>query len=423
MAGAAALLAAGVAAAGPSNLLTNASFEVANPDPAFVFEGWQAFGNAIPNISQSSEFPRTGPAACKIFGQFNFPDNVSLVVQDVPAQHRDVFAGSVWAGQLASDALAEGNFAALNIEFRDGADNLLGFLSVTALDEDDPDDLYLQTMVSGAAPVGTEVCRFAVLLFQPLFGTGAVHFDDAVLELAGVDEGLINGNFEMQGSAVGPMPAWQALGFNENPDEPNITQSPEQPNSGALGGLIFGLFPGDGSDAVTNIFQVVDAVAGDEISATVFASHLESDPVVGDSIGFLNIEYRDAADELISFDTVTAISSADPTGTQLERTVSGTAPADTVSARVVIGFVQVNDGTGAFLFDDATVTVTPGSGGDDCPEDVTGDGTIDIADLNLVLTNFNSMTSEGDATGDGMVDIADLNAVLTVFNQSCPTQP
>ncbi len=54
-----------------------------------------------------------------------------------------------------------------------------------------------------------------------------------------------------------------------------------------------------------------------------------------------------------------------------------------------------------------------------CDADVTGDGSIDLADLNLVLGNFNDMTSEGDVDGSGTVDLADLNAILEVFGTDC----
>jgi len=55
----------------------------------------------------------------------------------------------------------------------------------------------------------------------------------------------------------------------------------------------------------------------------------------------------------------------------------------------------------------------------DCPGDVTGDGQINLADLNLVLANFGQTTSDGDANGDGLVDLADLNLVLSQFGVSC----
>jgi hypothetical protein len=55
----------------------------------------------------------------------------------------------------------------------------------------------------------------------------------------------------------------------------------------------------------------------------------------------------------------------------------------------------------------------------ECPADVTGDGSIDLADLNLVLANFGQATSEGDTNADGVVDLADLNAVLANFGSDC----
>lgn len=59
---------------------------------------------------------------------------------------------------------------------------------------------------------------------------------------------------------------------------------------------------------------------------------------------------------------------------------------------------------------DITITGTPA-----CTGDVTGDGTVNLEDLNLVLGNFGDQTDAGDVTGDGFVDLADLNAVLSNF--------
>jgi hypothetical protein len=56
---------------------------------------------------------------------------------------------------------------------------------------------------------------------------------------------------------------------------------------------------------------------------------------------------------------------------------------------------------------------------DACPADVTGDGSVDLTDLNLVLANFGQASGDGDATGDGEVDLADLNAVLGAFGLGC----
>ena len=55
-----------------------------------------------------------------------------------------------------------------------------------------------------------------------------------------------------------------------------------------------------------------------------------------------------------------------------------------------------------------------------CPADVDDSGSVDLADLNLVLGNFGQTTDSGDTNGDGQVDLADLNAVLGAFGQDCP---
>jgi Ca2+-binding EF-hand superfamily protein len=59
----------------------------------------------------------------------------------------------------------------------------------------------------------------------------------------------------------------------------------------------------------------------------------------------------------------------------------------------------------------------------ECPEDVTGDGQIDVLDLNAVLAAFNQPASadpDADITDDGQIDVLDLNAVLAAFNTACP---
>ena len=58
------------------------------------------------------------------------------------------------------------------------------------------------------------------------------------------------------------------------------------------------------------------------------------------------------------------------------------------------------------------------------PGDVTQDGSVTLADLNKVLTNYNCTGmswGQGDLTGDGVVDFADLNKVLTNYNLGLPS--
>jgi hypothetical protein len=65
------------------------------------------------------------------------------------------------------------------------------------------------------------------------------------------------------------------------------------------------------------------------------------------------------------------------------------------------------------------VLVTPAG----CAEDITGDGTVDLSDLNRLLAAFNQPASAdppADITGDGFIDLGDLNALLPLFNAACP---
>lgn len=55
----------------------------------------------------------------------------------------------------------------------------------------------------------------------------------------------------------------------------------------------------------------------------------------------------------------------------------------------------------------------------ECVADVSGDGMVDLNDLNLVLTWFGHETDAGDADGNGVVDLDDLNIVLTAFGSVC----
>ncbi|MFG0294116.1 MAG: hypothetical protein ACF8MJ_13325 [Phycisphaerales bacterium JB050] len=62
----------------------------------------------------------------------------------------------------------------------------------------------------------------------------------------------------------------------------------------------------------------------------------------------------------------------------------------------------------------------PDFGGETCLGDANDSGSVDLADLNLVLANFGTMSDTGDVTGDGVVNLADLNLVLANFGECNP---
>lgn len=52
--------------------------------------------------------------------------------------------------------------------------------------------------------------------------------------------------------------------------------------------------------------------------------------------------------------------------------------------------------------------------------DLNGDCVVNFADLNLVVSFFNTGNEDGDVNGDGLVNFADLNLVVSNFNVTCP---
>jgi hypothetical protein len=97
-------------------------------------------------------------------------------------------------------------------------------------------------------------------------------------------------------------------------------------------------------------------------------------------------------------------------------TVTGNIPLEvcqaiTTDGRTIIGH---GFGTGAWR---VTITRTP-----DCPGDASGDSTINISDVGIVLSQFGQTGCglDGDVTGDGVVNISDLGVVLANFGTTCP---
>jgi hypothetical protein len=58
-----------------------------------------------------------------------------------------------------------------------------------------------------------------------------------------------------------------------------------------------------------------------------------------------------------------------------------------------------------------------------CPADLNGDGTVSLADLAVLLSNFgrtgDATPADGDLSGDGSVNLADLAILLASFGESC----
>ncbi len=67
--------------------------------------------------------------------------------------------------------------------------------------------------------------------------------------------------------------------------------------------------------------------------------------------------------------------------------------------------------------------VGPGSFVAPCPGDMNGDSTVDVDDLNEVLSNWGTTGPQGDANNDLTVNVDDLNEVLSNWGNTCSTTP
>ncbi|MEO1128794.1 MAG: hypothetical protein AAFX05_03690 [Planctomycetota bacterium] len=99
--------------------------------------------------------------------------------------------------------------------------------------------------------------------------------------------------------------------------------------------------PNSNAWGISAVWQPFDAAAGDQFTARVRAGHRAADPLTGQAAAILNIEWRDATDTLIDFESHTLVSPGDPTGEMRTHEItSAPAPAGAVSTRLLLATLQ-----------------------------------------------------------------------------------
>jgi len=160
--------------------LPNAGFEEAGTGTPFTF--WNHFGN----VFGDAQIVHSGSRAAKMYGNWSGPYNASGVFQDFPTQEGESWRGSAWVATVAADRIGTGNFAVLNVEWRDVAGNLISFVSAPAADPATQPDVWHQVTIDATAPAGAVVARVVLLHIQgPEQSGGAVWWDDVEFGLAG----------------------------------------------------------------------------------------------------------------------------------------------------------------------------------------------------------------------------------------------
>lgn len=142
---------------------------------------------------------------------------------------------------------------------------------------------------------------------------------------------LANPSFEQAGSAGSVFGGWNQFG--------SVGSTSSGATHGAVAARVSG--PNTGSWNVSGYWQQQATTPGKQWSASVCAWHTAVRPLLGQNQAILNIEWRDAAGNLISYESHNVVSASTPTGAVQAFTVtSGPAPAGTVSTRLLLGALQ-----------------------------------------------------------------------------------
>jgi hypothetical protein len=156
---------------------------------------------------------------------------------------------------------------------------------------------------------------------------------------------LANPSFELSGTGGQIFAGWNQFG--------SVGSSPDATH-GFDAARVSG--PDLGGWDVSGYWQRLDTAPGERWSASVNGWHTATNPLTGQSKAILNIEWRDGADVLISYESYTVADASTPPGDIQEFYVeSGPAPSGTVTTRLLLGVLQSpTDPVPDVYYDEAT---------------------------------------------------------------------
>ncbi len=171
-----------VATTASADLLVNPGFELDDTTmetPSAL--GWTTFNGVFTNQALAN----SGANGLKMFG------GVAGAFQDFPVIPGDRVDGGAVVANPSFDAMANDQIAAINLEFRNAAGDLIdGIISNIVLDATSPaDSVFVPGTVSAVAPDGAVSVRFVLVTGsfedrngdQVVTGGGAPFYDDAFL--------------------------------------------------------------------------------------------------------------------------------------------------------------------------------------------------------------------------------------------------
>lgn len=156
---------------------------------------------------------------------------------------------------------------------------------------------------------------------------------------------LANPSFEVGGSGGPVFGGWNQFG--------DVGSSNEAWH-GSAAAVVRG--PDIGDWGVSGYWQQQDCAPGEQWDVTVQVRHPSTRPLLGQSAAIVNIEWRNAAGDLIDYESHTAAAASSPTDEYFSFSVtSGPAPAGTAATRLLLGALQgPNDPSPEVIYDQAT---------------------------------------------------------------------
>ncbi len=177
-----------VAGSASANVLANPGFESPTTAPGVEYygagDGWDSFGGGIFTVNSVVNAPNTGDQSVKMFGGC-----CSGAFQQFPTAPGETWNGGVWMKNSSADLMANGQVAAVNIEWiqADGTTQsaIVPFISNgTFTAADAPVDVWTLQTITGEAPADASFARFVIITgdFLPGGPGGAPFYDDAFFE-------------------------------------------------------------------------------------------------------------------------------------------------------------------------------------------------------------------------------------------------
>jgi hypothetical protein len=183
---------------------------------------------------------------------------------------------------------------------------------------------------------------------------------------------LANPSFELAGSAGAVFGGWNQFG---------VVGTVTTAHHGARAARVSG--PGSGGWDVSGFWQRQDSEPGERWAVTGQVRPLAAHPLTGDCLALVNVEWHDAADQLIDYQSFAVADAATPADVWAAFSVlSDPAPAGTASIHLLLGVLQSPaDPAPDVVYDQVTLASTTYPTIDDVQwNDFPGGVTLDFAD-------------------------------------------